>query len=185
MRKLHTGTRSRHVYCEKMEGKSFKHPEVSSSNTRRYETDINFRPKTVYRKRLFLRLLSKMVPRRPKYYVMPAAQNAPFSPHFSSVVCTTLARECGRPLGRDKEEILYLLLSTELPSVKAIFIIHYFYIVLIYLLIFFGHAFISLSRNLCPHRQANHLNGNIICRLPLSLNGSDVYRTLLIPSRGS
>jgi hypothetical protein len=50
VRILYIGTWSRHVYCEKIEGESFKHLDVSTSKARRYKTDINFMPKTFYRK---------------------------------------------------------------------------------------------------------------------------------------
>jgi hypothetical protein len=83
-----------------MEGKSFKHPEVSSNKTRRYETDINLIPKT-----FISRTLNKVFSRRPNCYVMLVVQNIP----FSSAACTSLARESCRPLGQDKEEILRLL----------------------------------------------------------------------------
>jgi hypothetical protein len=104
----------------------------------------NFMPKTVYRKPLFFRLFNKMFSRRSKGYVMHVVRNVLFIPHFSSAACTS---ESCRPLGQDKEEILCLLLSTELLSVEAKFIIHKLYIVLIYLLLFFldMHLFLLLA----------------------------------------
>jgi len=80
---------------------------------------MNIMPETVYQKLLFLRLLNEIAPKSPNRYAMHVVQNVPCIPHFNSAACTSLARECCGPLGRDKEEIRCLLLVGRITECRG------------------------------------------------------------------